>query len=206
MTDTTKTNVSTPIDQGRAVAAEAGTQVAEVAGHAKEQVASLADESRRHAIAAVSTASKEVETQLDGRLESAAEVARTTSRQLRALAEGRGDDAGPMLDLAQDLSTRLERFAERGEQLGVRGIAEELTDLARRRPVAFLAGSVAVGVLVGRLARAGSGEAHGSGSDRSTSPAAAGATSVGGTISGQSTAPDGRPADVVATPEQELVP
>jgi hypothetical protein len=76
------------------------------------------------------------------------------SSELRALSEGRIDEAGSVRDIASDLGNRLERLADRTEELGLRGVAEEVSDFARRRPAAFLFGSLAAGVVFGRLARA----------------------------------------------------
>jgi hypothetical protein len=68
-------------------------------------------------------------------------------------------------------------MADRVDELGVQGVVEEVTDLARRRPVLFLAGAATAGILVGRMARAGK-EAQSA--DGSSSPAvAAGATTPG---------------------------
>jgi hypothetical protein len=142
-------------EQGHAVAHTAASEARDVADHAKDQLTSLTVEGRDQAMAALASASAEVEAQLDERLGAATSLARTTAEELRALCEGRPDDAGRTAELAHQASVRLDRFAERTDQLGVRGAAEELADFGRRRPVAFLVGAAIGGVLVGRLARAG---------------------------------------------------
>ncbi|MCU1497067.1 MAG: hypothetical protein JWM47_1020 [Acidimicrobiales bacterium] len=142
-------------DQARAVASTAGSQVQDVAGEARTQAANVAGEAKVQAQKVVSTATSEVSSQLEQRLSDAAEAARTTANELRALAEGRPDEAGRTRDLARQASERLEQMADRVDELGVRGVTDEVTDFARRRPVAFLAGALAAGILAGRLGRAG---------------------------------------------------
>jgi hypothetical protein len=142
-------------EQGRAVAQTAAAETRDVADHAKEQVTSLAVETREQAMQALSSATNELETQLTQRLGEAASLARTTADELRALSEGRPQDAGRTAGFVRQASQRLDRFAERTEVLGARGAAEEVADFGRRRPVAFLLGAAAAGVLVGRMVRAG---------------------------------------------------
>lgn len=145
----------TMTEQGQAVAQTAVSEARDVAAHAKEQVSTLTAETRDQAMQALTSATAELETQLDQRLGDVTSMARTTAEELRALCEGRPEDAGRTADLARQASQRLDRFAERTDQLGVRGAAEEIADFGRRRPVAFLLGAAAAGVLVGRMARAG---------------------------------------------------
>ncbi len=141
-------------DEGRAVAHDAAAQASEVIADAREQVASLADEGRQHAMDLLATTTDEVRSQLDDRLATAANEARSLADELQALSEGRAQDAPRLAPMASDLSTRVERWAGRADELGVRGMAEEVADFARRRPLAFLATSVAAGLAVGRLGRA----------------------------------------------------
>lgn len=151
-------------EQAKAVAATATDQAQQVVGQAKEQAASVAGEARAQAQQVLATASSELTTQLDVRLGSATSAARTTSDELRALAEGRHEDAGRAGDFAHEASQRLATFADRVDELGVRGVTEEVTDFARRRPVAFLVAAGAAGLLVGHLARTGKEAAANGGS------------------------------------------
>lgn len=146
---------ATAKDQASKVASTAGSQVQEVAGEAKAQVANVAGEAKQQARQVVSSATSEVSTQLEQRLSDASKAARGTAGELRALAEGRTQDAGRAGELAQQAGDQLERLADRVDELGISGVTEEVTEFARRRPVAFLAGAVVAGVLVGRLAKAG---------------------------------------------------
>lgn len=92
--------------------------------------------------------------QLEQRLGSATSAARKTSEELRALAEGRHEAAGRTGDMAHDVSERLAKAADRIDELGVKGVTEEVSGFARRRPVAFLVAAGAAGLVAGQLARA----------------------------------------------------
>jgi uncharacterized protein YjbJ (UPF0337 family) len=156
-------------EQGKEVARAAASQATEVKEHAKEQLGNVTDEAKNQAQKVLSTTTSEVEAQLEQRLGDAATLARTTAGELQALADGRPEDAGRSGELVRQAGQRLEHLADRADELGVRGVAEEAADLARRRPVAFLAGAVATGFLVGRIARAGR-EVQSSSSSTSTPP------------------------------------
>jgi hypothetical protein len=145
---------ATANEKGHEVAAQASSQAKEVIGHAQQEVRSLAEESKAHAYEVASSATDELENQLGERLDAATAFARTTASELQALCEGRPEDAGRSADVLRRAGTRLEDLADRADELGVRGVAGEVSDFARRRPVAFLAGAAVAGVLVGRMARA----------------------------------------------------
>ncbi|MCU1453408.1 MAG: hypothetical protein JWN46_1554 [Acidimicrobiales bacterium] len=146
---------STAAEQGKAVAGAAVDQAKDVAVQAREQLGTVTDEAKHQAQRVLSDTSSQLESQLEDRLGTLAGSARSTAGELRALVEGRPQDAGRARDLAAQAADRLDRVADRTEQLGVRGMAEEVSELARRRPVAFLFGAAAAGLLVGRMARAG---------------------------------------------------
>jgi hypothetical protein len=74
-------------------------------------------------------------------------------RQTRALAQGRIDEAGHLVEYVQEAADWLGGFSERIHKGGLDGIAEDIRHFARRRPIAFLTGSTAAGVAVGRVVR-----------------------------------------------------
>lgn len=150
-----KAVASTAADQGKAVAGTAAEQAGNVAGVAKEQLLSVTDQARGQARQVMSGASSELQGQLEQRLGDLASGARTMVTELQALLEGRPEEGGRSADLARQASSQLERLADRADDLGVRGVVEEVGDFARRRPALFLAGAAFTGVLVGRMARAG---------------------------------------------------
>ncbi len=136
--------VSTAGEGAREAAGEASTQVKVVAGQTRQQLDSLLSQTR-----------DEVRSQAEGRSAHAAEGLRTLSQEVSALAEGRPDDAGPLLGLLEEAQHRVSGYAERLENGGAQGVVDDVTRFARRRPGMFLAGAVGAGFLVGRLVRAG---------------------------------------------------
>lgn len=139
--------------EGKAVASTAADQAKSVAGEAATQARTVVEEARSQAQVVVGDASTELRQQVDQRLTEASKAARSTAVQLRALAEGRPQEAGRSAELVQQASERLEHLAGRADELGVQGVAEELASFARRRPLVFLAGAVGAGVLAGRMLR-----------------------------------------------------
>ena len=144
----------------------AADQAKQVTSEARTQMASLSSQAKDHASSVMSSTSDELHQQMGERLGRASTMARERAGQLQALAEGRIDDAGPLKDWADEASQRLRRLADKADELGPRGIIDELSDFARRRPAAFLAGAGIAGIFVGRLARAGK-EISGSNSSQS---------------------------------------
>lgn len=63
----------------------------------------------------------------------------------------RGD--GVLAMLARDGSTAMQSLSDRLERGGVEGVMADVRGVARRRPVVFLAGAFAVGLLAGRITR-----------------------------------------------------
>lgn len=181
---------STATDQAKDLTKTAADQAMDVVGHARQQVGDVAGEARQQAKHVMDSTTSEVESQLEQRLGEAAAAAHSTAGELRALAEGRPEDAGRTADLARQAGERLDRLADRVEDLGVRGAAEEVSELARRRPVAFLAGATAAGILLGRLARAGKETHSSSGTSTASAPSDAGTNP---------------PAAVMAPPEALLI-
>ena len=146
---------STAADQAKAVSGTAADQAKQVTSEARAQMASLSSQAKDHASSVMSSTSDELQQQMGDRLGRASSMARERAGQLQALAEGRVDEAGPLKDWAGEASERLRRLADRADELGPRGVIDELSSFARRRPAAFLAGAGLAGIVVGRLARAG---------------------------------------------------
>jgi hypothetical protein len=135
---------STAVAGGRDVVAEAGTQVRAVASEAKQQVDRLVSQGR-----------DELRRQGEERSSQAASQLHSLSDQFNALAQGRPDEAGPLVGLLGDAQQRVSGLASRLESGGPQGLLDDVTQFARRRPGLFLAGAVGIGFLVGRVVRAG---------------------------------------------------
>ncbi|WCO68211.1 hypothetical protein PO878_05660 [Iamia majanohamensis] len=188
--------------QGKEVASTAVDQARGVAGTASEQLSTVSGEAVDQARTVLDGATTELRDQLQQRLGDLAGTARGTSEELRALCEGRPEDAGRTRDLAERASRQLGHMADRADELGVEGVVEEVGSFARRRPVVFLAGAAAAGVLVGRLARAGQqarsegGDGPSSGDARPPVPSAAGSPREVGADGGAGATTDPWPTEV----------
>ncbi|MEJ7583245.1 MAG: hypothetical protein WKF43_03985 [Acidimicrobiales bacterium] len=108
------------LDQAGQVSQSAKDQTKAVVQTAQEQMRSVGTEVQHHARRVLRDTGGEVETQLDQRVQQMADKARSSGDQLRALAEGRTEDAGPIGDLAGDLAQRLTQWSDRAQELGPR--------------------------------------------------------------------------------------
>lgn len=170
MTDTVANAKAEVADVATDALGQARDAASAAAGAAAEEAATVAVEVKDQAIAVVGSVTGEVEAQLESRLDEVVGRARVTAEELRALCDGRPEDAGASLDKVRRLSEQLDAFAERTEGRGLRGLASDASDLARRRPLVFLAGALAAGVAVGRLGRAAAADAPTPTSSPSSSP------------------------------------
>lgn len=127
----------------RDVAGQTATQASELARDAWGEARQLADHTRA-----------QVRTQADEQTQRAAQGVRSMSAKLRALSEGRTDEAGRAGDLARELSQRVEGWAGRLETGGLDAVLADLSRYARRKPGQFLVACAAAGFAAGRVAKA----------------------------------------------------
>jgi hypothetical protein len=78
---------------------------------------------------------------------------RDVSQQVRALSEGKAENAGFAADGARQIADKIGELAGRVDERGFDGTVEDLRQLARRRPGLFLLSAAATGFVVGRLGR-----------------------------------------------------
>src|SRR3954451_12798837 len=147
---------SAAVGATQGVAQEAKTQASNVVGQAKGQLSSLVDQTKQ-----------EVRSQMDSRSQQAATGLQTLSRQLTALKEGRIEEAGRVQELLGDLEQRVQRYAQTVQERGPNAMVEDVTNFARRRPMAFLVGAAIGGFAIGRLVRAGAMSSNQNGSNGS---------------------------------------
>lgn len=133
----------TAADEARAVVSTAGEQLATVAGEAVDQARNLLEESKAQARG-----------QAEQQTERIASSLRHLGDQLRALTEGRVEEAGLVGDYARQAADTVGRYAGRIEQRGLDGVVHDVQRFARRRPGMFLFGALAAGFGVGRLFKA----------------------------------------------------
>lgn len=135
------------------VAGTAKDRATDVVTTAKEEVAGVVDEARTQVRDLYRQAATSLRDQAESQTGTLATALRELSEQGRALAEGRGEEAGQARDYAQQAAEKVGEIAERIESLGLDGVLDEVQRFARRRPGAFLAGAALAGVVVGRLVR-----------------------------------------------------
>jgi len=140
--DATTEVAGTAAEGAKQVASEAAQQVTEVAKTASDQARQLAEK-----------AQSDLRQQAAAQTGRAAGGLRDVSHQVRALTEGRTDEAGPAADIARQVADKIGEAAGWLEEKGFDGAVQDVRDLARRRPGTFLLGAVAAGFAVGRLGR-----------------------------------------------------
>ena len=178
-----KTTKDTAAQETRRVKATATTQAKQVKGTAVGQtkvVARTANQDVRELADTVRTSADQVKGELTGQVK---EMLAETQGQLQeqadmqagrlasalwqvgtqavALSEGRPEQAGPLVDYAEQAAEWLDNCASHIEDRGLEGLATDVVDFARRRPGVFLAGAAVVGFGVGRLIRSGAVSADG---------------------------------------------
>lgn len=117
--------------------------------HTQEVASHAVDEARGVAEEAVDRLHQEAERQTHH----VQQMLAKTGTQLEALADGRVEDAGPLVDYARRAATKVDDLATRMDQRGFDGMVSEVSDYARRKPGRFLLISAAAGVAVGRIGR-----------------------------------------------------
>ncbi len=140
--------------QGMEVVEAARQDARELAGSAKEQVSEISQEVVDQGRGLLEETRAQVEDQANTQVEQLAQTLRRFGAETQALAEGRSSEAGDLPGYLENVSGRLEGWADDLEARGVDGLVEDLKSFARRRPGVFLLGATAVGFGVGRLIRA----------------------------------------------------
>jgi hypothetical protein len=126
-------------DEARAVAATAKQDAGTVVDEARSQVRRLASQARDQATERVHGSHHQLVNRLRGLADEFQEMGKD------------GDTPGKAL--VNDLGQRGRRVADYLADRGPEGLLSEVTDFARRRPLAFLTSAVAAGFLIGRLGK-----------------------------------------------------
>ncbi len=149
MTDTTRT--STPTGGGGTTAPEAAKQhAADVAATGQEKADELLDEARNHAQELVDETRRTARARAEEQGNRLADTARNTAGDLRSMADA---GEGQLSGLVEQGADYLQRFADRLDHGGLDAVLDDARRQARRRPLAFLASTVAAGFVTGRLLR-----------------------------------------------------
>lgn len=150
---TAKQEASATADRARQAAGE-------VAGTVTEQAKAVTGEAREQAGAAARELRGRVTEQAESQTKRGAEALRQWADDLSGLAD-KADGESPAKTLVAQVADRGHRAADYLDKQGAEGLVQDLQDFARRRPGAFLGAAALAGLVVGRLAKAGS-KANGS--------------------------------------------
>ncbi|RKS08368.1 hypothetical protein DFP74_4065 [Nocardiopsis sp. Huas11] len=138
---------------GRAEAARSAASG--VASSAKDQVRSLAEETRAETGHVVDDVQDRVRKEMGNLTGMASDHLRQWSQDLESMAE-HGRSESPVGGVVRQVAESGTETADFLEDRGVEGLLAETRDLARRRPVAFLVGAAVAGFTLGRLLKASS--------------------------------------------------
>ncbi|OKJ94492.1 hypothetical protein AMK26_32160 [Streptomyces sp. CB03234] len=148
-------------EQASATAEQARQAAGDVAGTAMEQAKTVAGEARQQASTAAGDLRERVTQEVESQTQRAADTVRQWADDLAGLAHNAPNDS-PARSLVWQVADGGHRAADYLDKQGVEGMAEDLKGFARRRPGAFLAGAALAGLVVGRMAKAGSKAGHSS--------------------------------------------
>ena len=140
----------------KVVARTAKQDVRDLAGTVRSQADQVKGELAGQARGMLAETQGQLQAQADIQASRLASALFQVGGQAVALAEGRPEQAGPLVDYAEQAATWLDDRASYIEERGLEGLATDVVDFARRRPGLFLAGAAVVGFGVGRLVRSGS--------------------------------------------------
>jgi len=175
----------------------------DVASSARDQVGEVARTARSETQEVVERTRHAVESEARQRTEELAHSVRNVGNGLQALADGRPEEAGPVLDYARNAATRVGDVAQRLEDRGYDGLVADVSNFARRRPGVFLAGAGLLGFAVGRVLRSGGASSAGPRTSEGSSGSASGyappsAAMTDATVSMQPVVPRGEPSSIGA--------
>jgi hypothetical protein len=142
-------------EQASATADQTKQAAGEVAGTAADQVKAVTGEARQQAGTVVGELRGRLTDQAQEQTQRVAGTLRQWADDLASLAQNAPGDS-PARGLVAQAADGGHRAAEYLDKQGPDGLVEDLKGFARRRPGAFLAGAALSGLVVGRLAKAGS--------------------------------------------------
>ena len=147
----------------KVVARTAQQDVRQLAGTVRSQAEQVKGELAGQARGMLAETQGQLQAQADMQASRVAGALFQVGSQAVALSQGRPEQAGPLVDYAEQAATWLDDRASYIEERGLEGLATDVVDFARRRPGVFLAGAAVVGFGVGRLLRSGAVSADGNG-------------------------------------------
>ena len=156
---------STATAEGQQLVSLASEQATELSSTAREQAARVRGEVVEQGKTLAEQAQTQVQTQVHTQSRRLADSISRLGDEVRALADGRPDEAETVqpyvanaADAVYDAADRLYSLAADIDSRGIGGVLEDLQTFARRRPGAFLIGAAVAGFGVGRAVRASSAD------------------------------------------------
>jgi ElaB/YqjD/DUF883 family membrane-anchored ribosome-binding protein len=158
-------NLPGDVGAGERRVGEQATQVADTATEgakdvvhtAMDQAAEVGTEIKEQGRDVVNQARSQLRGHADDQTQQIAGKLRELGDEMRALVDGRPEQAQNVRDYADQAAGKLSDLARRLESRGFDGVVDDVKSFARRRPGAFLAGAAVAGMAVGRLLRNSSG-------------------------------------------------
>ncbi len=145
----------TAVGQSKVVARTANQDARELARTVGDQGDQVKEHIAEQARGLLADARGQLQAQADRETGRVAQAIFEVGTQAVALAAGRPEQAGPLVDYAEKAALWLDRYAAVIEDGGLEGLSAEVLDFARRRPGVLLAGAAVAGLVVGRLIRSG---------------------------------------------------
>ena len=142
-------------EQASVTAGEAGQAAGEVAGTAAQQARVVADEARQQVGTVIGDLRGRVTDEVQSQARRAVGTLRQWADDLAGMARNAPYDS-PARSLVAQVADGGHRAADYLDKNGAEGLMGDLQGFARRRPGAFLGGAALAGLVVGRLAKAGS--------------------------------------------------
>jgi len=153
--DQAKQVKGTAAGQAKTVARTAKQDARQLTGTVRGQAEQVKGELAGQAKAMLSETQGQLQAQADMQASRLASALFEVGSQAVALSAGRPEQAGPLVDYAEQAANWLDGAAAHIEERGLDGLATDVVDFARRRPAVFLAGAAVLGFGVGRLIRSG---------------------------------------------------
>lgn len=154
-------------EQAKETAGTAKDEGKHVAGVATDEAKKVAAEAKSQAVSLLNQATSQVDEQSRAQKSKLADTVRNFSDDLESMAS-QSDTSGLATQVAQQVADQARTLSSHLDARDPSDLLDDIRDFARRKPGAFLLGSLAAGVIAGRLTR-GAKEAKDSGTSRYTS-------------------------------------
>lgn len=208
MATATETGSTSPTDEAKAKAAEAGERVQDAASQAQDKLHDAAGQAREQAGKATDQAKSRVRDQVDQRSTDFGGRAKGTADDLRSVGEQlRNQGKDQPAKLADQAAERIQQAGDYLERSDADRLLNDLEDFGRKRPWAVIAGGLAIGFAASRLLKTSSSERYqrSSAAGRPGATGAATASSTGASNAlPRGTSTPGAGVDVGTTPTRPV--